>query len=218
MFNVTIAETQPVYAEGLSKMLSQFPGLHLNQLTFCSQDLSRILKNEATDLLLLDAELSASNTCVSLICRLKEEFPTLKIIMIGNIKNIGLLPKLYRSGIDCYLCKDVTCHEFTKAVTAVLQEEKYLQESISSALSWFYVNTLHKNDSFKLTNREQQVLELIIEEYTNQEIANQLYISLPTVETHRKNLVTKLGVKNTAGLVREAILRRWYPRFPHGKP
>ncbi|MCR9014596.1 helix-turn-helix transcriptional regulator [Aquiflexum sp. XJ19-11] len=62
-----------------------------------------------------------------------------------------------------------------------------------------------------LTKREKEILQLIVEEYTTQEIANKLFISFCTVETHRLHLIQKMGVRNTAGLVREAVARNIYP-------
>lgn len=218
MIKVTIAETQPVFAEGIMKMLSQVAGLHLNRLISCSKKLRDTLRSETTDLLILDADLNTYNSEQILIQQLKKDFPCLKIILFGNMNSLGSLSRLFRVGLNAYLCRDISCNELIQAVTTVLQEKKYLQETISAALNCFCTDSTYNYPPFKITKREQEILELIVEEYTNQEIAAQLYISIPTVETHRKNLVSKMGVKNTAGLVREAILRHWYPRLSHGKP
>jgi DNA-binding NarL/FixJ family response regulator len=218
MIKITIAETQPVYAEGLSKMLSTVTGLHLNSLTTGYQELLKTLQNEATDLLLLDAELNTNFSELLLIRQIKKEFPQLKIILFGRITCLSILFKLRKMGLDAYLYKDVSCQEFVQAILAVMNGHAYLQESISKALNCFGNSVYSKAKKNAITKREQEILELIVDEYTNQEIAQQLYISIPTVETHRKNLLLKMGVKNTAGLVREAILRQGYPFTPHGKP
>jgi two-component system, NarL family, response regulator NreC len=220
MIKITIAETQPVFAEGITKMFSQLAELHLNQLTDSYPDLLQILRTDPTDLLLLDAELDATISEELLITRIKEEFPKLKIVLFGKTLNLGFLPRLRRAGLNAYLSKNITCQELRKAIFTVLGGKAYLQESLSASLNSFCTELdlkSRKNDR-QLTKRELQILTLIVEEYTNQEIADQLFISIPTVETHRKNLISKMGVKNTAGLVREAILRRSYQGFYHGFP
>lgn len=218
MIKITIAETQPVFAEGLSKMLSSVAGLHLNQLTTCYQELLKVLENQATDLLLLDAELNTNFSEVLLVRQLKNEFPRLKIILFGQMTSLSILQKLRTIGLDAYLYRDVSCQEFLQAIAAVLKGKGYLQETFIAALNCFCSSPQPKFKKAGITKREQEILELIVEEYTNQEIADRLYISIPTVETHRKNLLLKMGVKNTAGLVREAILRQGYPFTTHGKP
>ncbi|AEE48492.1 LuxR C-terminal-related transcriptional regulator [Haliscomenobacter hydrossis] len=215
MVKITIAETQPVFAEGIIKMLSHSAGLHLNRLTTSYPELLQTLKTNATDLLLLDAELNTTLTEERLICQIKKEFPRLKIVLFSKNLSVGFLPRLRRAGLEAYLSKNITCQELKKAIFTVLGGSGYLQESLSVALNSFNaeIDSISKIEDRRLTKREQQILGLIVEEYTNQEIAEELFISIPTVETHRKNLILKMGVRNTAGLVREAILRRCYLGF-----
>jgi DNA-binding NarL/FixJ family response regulator len=220
MIKITVAETQPVYAEGIIKILSQSMGLQLHHLTHCYQGLLSFLKDCTTDLLLLDAELNCSLPEEKFISCIKKEFPNLKIILFGKTANLSVLPKLRRVGLDGYLTKNISAIELQKAIFTIMGGSGYLQESLSAAFNHFSTEivTKQKKSENKITKREQQILGMIIEEYTNQEIAEELFISLPTVETHRKHLILKLGVKNTAGLVREAILTQWYDLFHHGFP
>lgn len=220
MINATIAETQPVYAEGLFTMLSQMTGLHLNRSTNSYQELLDLLRTDSADLLLLDAELNDSIKEEQLIHQLRKEFPELKIILFGKSLDLGHLPRLRRAGLDAYLHKNISCQELLKAISIVVNGGHYLQESIRISLNCFChdFGASDKKEDRKLTKRESEILGLIVEEYTNQEIAKQLFISIPTVESHRKKLIEKLGVKNTAGLVREAIYRHWYRTENYGKP
>lgn len=214
MIKITIAETQPVFAEGIVKMLSQISGLQLNQLTSSYNELVNTLNNYATDLLLLDAELNPSLTKETLIQRLKSQFPKLKIILFCNITSMGVVTKMRRAGLEALLSKNVNVEELLTAITTVLDGKAYLEKSLNIKLVGFFEECpKRKSTARTLTKREHEILRLIIEECSNKEIAQNLYISIPTVETHRRNLIDKLGVKNTAGLVREAIFGRLYTGF-----
>jgi DNA-binding NarL/FixJ family response regulator len=101
-----------------------------------------------------------------------------------------------------YLLKDVSPEILLKAIETVHNGEQFLKEDFKTQL----LNSLSGNESNHLiTRREKEILKLIVEENTNQEIAGKLFLSLRTVENHRNNLLQKLQVKNTAGLVKIAI-------------
>ena len=113
-----------------------------------------------------------------------------------------------KNGALGYLLKNTSREELIEAIRSVFKGEQYLQPEIKEALlSASLGNPVRGSYVPKLTRREKEVLTLIVEEMTTAEIAEQLCISPKTVETHRLNLIQKLGVRNSAGLVKEALTK-----------
>lgn len=116
--------------------------------------------------------------------------------------------QIFRSGAKGYLLKNSDKHTIVKAVETVMQGEDYMDETIKKILLQESI-TGQRRSIFEvpLTKREKEILKLIAEGLSSQKIADKLFISLRTVETHRLNINQKLDVKNTAGLVKDAIKR-----------
>jgi len=120
-----------------------------------------------------------------------------------------MISYLMELGANGYLLKDTSPDEFRKAIFGVFQEGFYFNQIVSTAMLSGLKSTQKtkptlKNNS-RLTEREVEVLQLICEEHTAKEIAEKLFISPRTAEGHRKNLIEKFGVRNTAGLIVKAI-------------
>jgi DNA-binding NarL/FixJ family response regulator len=131
-----------------------------------------------------------------------KKYPTVKMIALTNVDVISQVKQMLQKGCLGYLLKDVSPEILLKAIETVHNGEQFLKEDFKTQL----LNSLSGNESNHLiTRREKEILKLIVEENTNQEIAGKLFLSLRTVENHRNNLLQKLQVKNTAGLVKIAI-------------
>jgi DNA-binding NarL/FixJ family response regulator len=124
------------------------------------------------------------------------------MIALTNVDVISQVKQMLQKGCLGYLLKDVSPEILLKAIETVHNGEQFLKEEFKTQL----LNSLSGNESNHLiTRREKEILKLIVEENTNQDIAGKLFLSLRTVENHRNNLLQKLQVKNTAGLVKIAI-------------
>lgn len=154
------------------------------------------------DFLLLDGS-GDDNDLAGLCTRLFQLQPDLKILIYSNAFNSLETRRLLNAGIRGFLLKTATRQEFINAVYQVHNGEYYIHAPIQKMLIFSSPTerTIHK----ELTKREKEILQLIVNEFTTKEIAQKLYVSHCTIETHRLNIIQKLGVKNTAGLVREAI-------------
>lgn len=132
-----------------------------------------------------------------------------KVIVLSMHSKPNIVQKALRKGAKGYLLKNAIGEELMLAVQAASQNEVYLSPSISSALLedlWGLQEKMGNNTiADLLTSREHQVLQLIAEGYTNNEIADKLVVSVKTIEKHRANLMGKLGIHDVAGLMREAI-------------
>jgi len=161
---------------------------------------------DSLDILLLDINLEDEDG-VTLCKQFKESHPDLKVICLTSFLQVSFIKAMLRNGADGYLFKNVSTDELINAIKTVNAGERYLGKEVNEALVKDSLQKNNKRHSFipKLTRRESEILSLIIDELTNQQIATKLFISLSTVETHRMNLCAKLGAKNTAGIVKNAI-------------
>ena len=110
--------------------------------------------------------------------------------------------------------------ELVEAITAIQNGETFLDNNLKQLLSCQLITKTEKRKILsKITKRESEILQFVVDEYTTKEIAKLLFITPETVETHRTNLIQKFGVRNTAGLVRESLLRGALNGFAsQGKP
>lgn len=150
--------------------------------------------------------------------QLKKKYPTIKIIILTIYNEDRFILHLMECGANAYLFKECEPDEFEKAIRAVAADGYYFSDFILTILHKNSIKNKHKlsstNPFIDITEREREILLLICQEFTTQEIAEQLFISPRTVDGHRNNLLVKTGVKNTAGLVIFAIKNEVYvPQF-----
>lgn len=132
---------------------------------------------------------------------LKQQFPDLTIIAMGQPMSDAEVEKLFLSGVDAWLYRTCTEAELKEALYTLQRGERYYTQASAGEQG----QEKSVNPNSLVTKREKEILKLIFQEHTNPEIATLLNISRRTVDTHRKNLLRKLSVKNTAGLIRFAL-------------
>jgi len=136
------------------------------------------------------------------------QFPSIKIIAFSSFDDTHYIKQIIRSGASGYLLKNADQQTILSAINSVMNGEEYIDESIKKILIQESISGQRRSlFDIPLTKREKEILKLIADGNSNQEVADKLFISLRTVETHRFNLTQKLDVKNAAGLVKEAIKR-----------
>ena len=132
--------------------------------------------------------------------RLKKEFPNLKIIGMSTFNERSYIAQMIQNGADGFLVKSASKEEIETAISSVLDGKMHL--SSDAGISTSEQKELKNQPT--LTSREKEILTLISEGFTNPQIAEKLFISLYTVETHRKNLLSKFNTNNTASLIKIA--------------
>lgn len=134
--------------------------------------------------------------------------PKIKIIALSSYMQVSIVKKMLKAGAKSYLSKATDLKQLEEAINEVNNGELFLGEHIKKALvEEAFLQSKPQGDYLipKLTSREKEVLGLISEENNTKEIAQKLFLSVNTIETHRKNLISKFNVKNSVGLVRKAI-------------
>jgi len=158
------------------------------------------LNKELPDVILMDINLPDISG-IDLCKEVKTKYPSVFIIGLSTFNQQSFIQKMMDNGASGYVLKNATQEEITSAIETVMKGKTYLSEEAS--------NTLRKENgtNIVLTRREKEVLELIADGMTNAEIAQKLFISVTTVDTHRKNLLAKFETKNTAALIKIAVSR-----------
>ena len=140
--------------------------------------------------------------------QIKALYPSIHVIVLSMYDDSGHIMDMLEAGASGYLLKNVTDKELTDAIRAVMEGKMYFSSEVSEKIATLAV-TQQKRDEQpslpKLTERELEILRLISAEYSNAEIANQLFISERTVETHRKNMLRKTNNKTIVGLLKYAM-------------
>ena len=209
MIKVFIADDHRVLIDGIKSLLCDLDDIEVVGEALDGDATLTQLKQIEVDVLLLDINLPKKDGIE--VCKiLTKENPEIKVLALTMFNEASFIQGMLKSGAKGYLLKNSGRKEVVKAIRRVSEGESYFSEEVSNTLIQSIMPGGDKKTGTsllipKLTRREKEILQLIIEEYTNAEIAQKLFLSLSTVETHRKNLLSKVGARNTAGLVRIAI-------------
>ena len=208
MLRVFITDDHELYLEGLVLLLNKQPGIQVVGSALTGKELLQKLPELQVDILLLDVHLPDTGE-EELLKKIRSVHPELKILYLTIMRGTRYIHKLIRHDIHGYILKNTSIEELVKALNSVSEGKKYFSKEINIIdTEQDFRNTVtiedRKVDEI-LSKREIEVLTLICKEYSNSEIAEKLFLSVSTVETHRKNLIAKLGVNNTVGLVKFAL-------------
>lgn len=206
MIALVLVEAIPLLCESLARLLEREEGIVIQgrYTRFC--DAATALSDTQPDLLWLDGDLAEIQEA-GLVKMLRQQYPGIQILLFGSVDSIPAIKNFYRQGICAYLPKTTPVEEIRHALEEVIAGHVFIPVALNRSLATWLTTKNRKKKPLnnELTRREKEVLQLIMDEYTTREIASKLFISHCTVETHRINLIQKLGVKNTAGMVRVAF-------------
>jgi len=202
---VAIVDDHPLATTGLRNMLAGNEDILVTESYHNGQAAMEGFGKNQPDVLLLDVLLPDIKG-EELATAIKTTWPDIRIIAIPSLDAPIHIKLMMRNGCTGYLLKNTDVDTLVAAVKAVYRNEEYIEPSLKERMIQNMIQ-FRRNDMKPpvLTRREIEILELIVAEHTNQEIADKLYLSTRTVEKHRFSLLQKLDVKNTAGLVRTAI-------------
>lgn len=204
--NVVITDDHPLVIAGLTNMLRTTSHIRVLACYASGQALMEGLQTIQPDVILLDI-LMPGKKGTEIAAFITHTYPAVKILAVSSLDAPAYVKSMMRNGCKGYLLKNADQTTLIQAIEALYNGEEFIQPQLKEQMLH---NMLHykkqlPGEAPSLTRREKEILELIVKEYSNQQIADQLYISLRTVENHRFNLQQKLEVKNSIGLIKVAI-------------
>ena len=202
-----MADDHQLVIDGLKLMFDDTPNIIFVGSANNGEAALEELSKHDVDVLLLDINMPVMNgiECCGLA---RQQFPNLKILALSMMKDASLVKEILKAGATGFLLKNAGQDEVISAIERVHNGEQAFSDEILKIVMGSFSDDKEKapnNKLPKISRREKQILKLIVWEKTTHEIAQELFISFGTVETHRRNLLHKLDVKNTAGLVRVAL-------------
>ncbi len=204
---VAIADDHLLVINGLRAMLEKYDHLLVIFSATNGQILLENLVENKPDVLLLDIQMPGMSG-IDLCKMISKNYPEIKVIALTNLEESHYVKQMMRNGALGYLLKNVDQQNLVQAIETVVQDKQYIDFQIQrNMLNEALSGQKRTSQGVMLTKRELEILELIGKEFSNQQIADKLFLSLRTVQTHRLNIRQKLGVNNTAGLVKEAFKR-----------
>ncbi len=207
-YRIVIAEDHTILREGLRSLLSSSSDFEVVGEAEDGREAIRCVEKLKPDLILTDLSMPRMNG-MEAIREIKKQSPKTKILVLTVHKTEEYILATLKAGADGYLLKDSTHTELMMAVKSVMSGRHYISPGVSEKVIEGYIEgrkTLKPRTSWEtLTQREREILKLIAEGYRNKEIADDLCISVKTVEKHRANLMEKLNLHNVQALTAFAI-------------
>jgi len=200
MIRVFIVDDHPLVQEGLRSLLANEQGIELCGFAMTAQSCLGFFINNTADVILMDINLPDMSG-IDLCAAIKTKYPGIMVLGLSTLNQGSYVNKMLEKGASGYVIKNAGKEELIEAIREVNKGKTYLSFEAGQAM--------RKDNSTAqiplITRREKEILCLIAEGFTNPEIAEKLFISSSTVDSHRKNLLSKMNMKNTASLIKFAV-------------
>ena len=206
---VMVVDDHKMFVEGVQAIFSDSSHIQVVKTVHDGNEVMKSIENTPNlDIILLDINLPNING-LELTKLISKKYPAIKILILSMYNNAEYIKEVLKEGASGYVLKNTDYEELLNAIQSVFAGNQFYSQSVTQTMMNSFAKKSQRNNTdilqVKISKREKEILSLIIKEHTAQEIANMLFISLHTVETHRSNLMSKLGVRNSAGLVRVAL-------------
>ena len=214
---LAIVDDEELILEGIKLLLSLDQNIKVkltasDGLSFLDR-LAELTEEDFPDIVLVDIQMQPMDG-FQVVEKLRGLYPHLKIMILSSHYKTSILVYMVKLGVSAFLPKNSNKATFIEAITQVYKNGVYFTAEDYSMLNTYMNNPPKQNTLFEggneLTDREKEIVKLICEELTNQQIAEKLCISPRTVETHRQRILDKIGAKNTVGIVIYAIVNQIY--------
>lgn len=205
--NILLVDDHKIVRDGIKSMLEDRAEYHIAAEADSGKQALELLKELKVDLIIMDISMPEMDgiCCTNLIKSQNKDANILILTMLNEEQHIRTL---IEAGAKGYILKNSGKEELIKAIEATINSENYFSDAVTRIMMMDLVNRSQlklKKNHIPITDRELDILGLILKEYTNQEIADKLFISVRTVDAHRRNMLEKIGARNTAGLVKYAL-------------
>lgn len=210
MKTILLADDHKLFIEGLKTFLELNDQYQIVGKLKNGDEVISFLQQSIPDVLIMDINMPQKNGYDTMLW-IKHHCPDLPVIIVSMLSESASVSKMLEAGAKAYIFKNAGEDELTSAIEAVTIGEYFVNPQLEPILKTFLKKKKDiekgyiKETEYILTDREQEILKLIVKGYTSTEIAETIFLSNRTVEVHRKNIMTKLGTKNTASLVKYAL-------------
>jgi DNA-binding NarL/FixJ family response regulator len=207
MVNIILVDDHKLIRDGISSYLKSEPDKYhlIGEAENGKEALTKIAALQP-DLVITDLNMPEMDG-LELIKELKKTYPAIKIIVLSMVDEAQYIKQVLKLGANGYLLKNSGAEDVKKSVDAVMDGQVYYSSEVTSVIMNQLVSggkqkkVSRFDNEFTLTKREKEILKLIVQEYNNGEIADKLFISIRTVDAHKRNMIEKTGSKNIAGLL-----------------
>jgi DNA-binding NarL/FixJ family response regulator len=196
--NIIIVDDHPIVLEGMENILKNMTGIDLIGKATNAMEAISLLRSHSIDLVITDINLPEISG-IELCKKITTEFPKIKVIGMSTFQDKAYISAMIQNGALGYLTKSASPEEIENAIRATMNNQMTIQVNNYSGII-----KQKENTGPILTRREKEVLELVAQGLTNKEIADKLFVSQSTIDSHRKNLLSKFEVLNTASLIAHA--------------
>ena len=201
MIKVHITEDHKMVAEGLQKSINESGIATVTGVSYNLAESRKVLAFEIPDVLLLDLSLP-DGSGIDFCTEMRQKHPTMKILILTSHDEYSIAKWVMNNGASGYILKTSPSEEVIDGIETVMKGESFLCDEIDTLMK------KEANNEFWLTKREKDLLKLIVDGNTNQEIADDLCLSIETIKSYRKSLILKLGARNSMALVKIAIEKK----------
>ena len=188
--------------EGLKALLAGYRHIHVASSFTHGQEALVFLETNVTDVVLLDVSLPDING-IEMCRRIRTHYPTTKVLGLSTYGEPSIINQMIEHRVSGYLLKNATADELVRAIYCVYQNQRYFDAEIQKVLDSMVPKSSEAPP--RLTRREKEIIQRIADGQTTHQMAEALFISPLTVETHRRNLMKKMRVSNSASLIKLAL-------------
>ncbi len=204
---VLLADDHKIVRDGIKLMLEPQAGIDVVDEAETGAEVLKKIEEKVVDIIIMDINMPEMDG-IQATKLLKEKHPELKVLALTMSNDDLHIRQMIQAGASGYVMKSAGRNELKEAILTIMDGKHYFSDEATQSIMLDLVKGKGKSstpDPIHITERELEILELIVKEFTNQEIAEKLYISSRTVDAHRRNLLQKTGARNTAGLVKYAF-------------
>jgi DNA-binding NarL/FixJ family response regulator len=202
---VLLAEDHTLVRKGIHAVLGQLTGVEVVAEAANGREAVELARQHGPDVVVMDIAMPGLNG-LEATARIRREFPQTRVLILSMHATEEYVAQALRAGATGYLLKGADVPEFELALQAVGRDEIYLTPTVSRRIVDEYLQRVGEPGEFEiLTPRQREILQLVAEGRSSKEIAQELHLSVKTVEAHRGEIMERLGVHDVAGLVRWAI-------------
>lgn len=204
--NILIVDDHQLVIDGLKSMLASEKNYVIKGEALNGQQALEMITSKPEEYQLVVTDITMPLMSGIELCKIiKEQFPHIKVLILSMHNSITIVKDALNAEADGYMLKNTGQDEFIKAIERVLGDGTYFSQDILPIILNLFQKENKETLKNALSQREKEVLELIVQEYTSREIAEKLFISKQTVDTHRINIMQKTDCKTLVGLIKYAI-------------